>query len=267
MSAPTPSWYDLLGVEPDASADEIRAAWKAGSPTWTRPTGASGRSTRPPRSCSTPSRARGVRRRLGVTSAARQPSRRWSRRSRSDRHETSVTDAGTQPEPAGPALGPRLAPRRPRPGGRGADRGLSSGRRRRRPPTTQVNDATDRRPGRGRAGDRGDRVLRLPQPRRRPGRGVGVHDRRVREGLRGAVRGDPRERPRDQDDPHAPTWWRPASSGPATTGSRSSCSSTTRGPTPRSPTPEVGKNQVTVTMEKVGDEWLVDDLKTTLPSS
>jgi Mce-associated membrane protein len=30
MSAPTPSWYDLLGVEPDASADEIRAAWKAG---------------------------------------------------------------------------------------------------------------------------------------------------------------------------------------------------------------------------------------------
>ena len=32
-------------------------------------------------------------------------------------------------------------------------------------------------------------------------------------------------------------------------------------------TPEVGKNQVTVTMEKVDDEWLVDDLKTTLPSS
>ena len=30
--------------------------------------------------------------------------------------------------------------------------------------------------------------------------------------------------------------------------------------------PEVQKNQVTVTMEKVGDEWLVDDLKTTLPS-
>ena len=24
----TPTWYDLLGVEPDASADEIRAAWK-----------------------------------------------------------------------------------------------------------------------------------------------------------------------------------------------------------------------------------------------
>jgi Mce-associated membrane protein len=32
-------------------------------------------------------------------------------------------------------------------------------------------------------------------------------------------------------------------------------------------TPEVGRNQVTVTMEKVGDDWLVDDLKTTLPSS
>ena len=28
MSAPTPSWYDLLGVEPDATAGEIRAAWK-----------------------------------------------------------------------------------------------------------------------------------------------------------------------------------------------------------------------------------------------
>ncbi len=25
----TPTWYDLLGVEPDASADDIRAAWKA----------------------------------------------------------------------------------------------------------------------------------------------------------------------------------------------------------------------------------------------
>ncbi|MBZ5740537.1 J domain-containing protein [Nocardioides mangrovi] len=29
MSAPTPSWYDLLGVSPDASADEIRAAWRS----------------------------------------------------------------------------------------------------------------------------------------------------------------------------------------------------------------------------------------------
>jgi Mce-associated membrane protein len=26
----TPTWYDLLGVEPGASADEIRVAWKAG---------------------------------------------------------------------------------------------------------------------------------------------------------------------------------------------------------------------------------------------
>ncbi len=26
----TPTWYDLLGVEPDASAEEIREAWKAG---------------------------------------------------------------------------------------------------------------------------------------------------------------------------------------------------------------------------------------------
>jgi Mce-associated membrane protein len=26
----TPTWYDLLGVAPDASADEIRAAWRAG---------------------------------------------------------------------------------------------------------------------------------------------------------------------------------------------------------------------------------------------
>lgn len=30
MSAPGPSWYDLLGVRTDASAQEIRAAWKAG---------------------------------------------------------------------------------------------------------------------------------------------------------------------------------------------------------------------------------------------
>lgn len=27
-ATPTPSWYDLLGVAPDASADEIRAAWR-----------------------------------------------------------------------------------------------------------------------------------------------------------------------------------------------------------------------------------------------
>jgi Mce-associated membrane protein len=30
VSAPSPSWYDLLGVEQDASAEEIRAAWKSG---------------------------------------------------------------------------------------------------------------------------------------------------------------------------------------------------------------------------------------------
>jgi Mce-associated membrane protein len=29
VSAPTPSWYDLLGVSPTASADEIRAAWRS----------------------------------------------------------------------------------------------------------------------------------------------------------------------------------------------------------------------------------------------
>jgi len=29
MSTPSPSWYDLLGVAPDASADEIRSAWRA----------------------------------------------------------------------------------------------------------------------------------------------------------------------------------------------------------------------------------------------
>jgi Mce-associated membrane protein len=30
VSAPSPSWYDLLGVDPDASAEDIRAAWKSG---------------------------------------------------------------------------------------------------------------------------------------------------------------------------------------------------------------------------------------------
>jgi Mce-associated membrane protein len=29
MTTPSPSWYDLLGVAPDAPADEIRAAWRA----------------------------------------------------------------------------------------------------------------------------------------------------------------------------------------------------------------------------------------------
>ena len=30
MNAPSPSWYDVLDLDPDASQDEIRAAWKAG---------------------------------------------------------------------------------------------------------------------------------------------------------------------------------------------------------------------------------------------
>lgn len=30
MSAPSPSWYDVLDVDPSASPDEIRAAWKSG---------------------------------------------------------------------------------------------------------------------------------------------------------------------------------------------------------------------------------------------
>ncbi|MBJ7358320.1 DnaJ domain-containing protein [Nocardioides sp.] len=30
MTAPSPSWYDVLGVDQDASADDIRAAWKSG---------------------------------------------------------------------------------------------------------------------------------------------------------------------------------------------------------------------------------------------
>ena len=29
MSTPVPSWYDLLGLDPRASADEVRAAWRA----------------------------------------------------------------------------------------------------------------------------------------------------------------------------------------------------------------------------------------------
>jgi Mce-associated membrane protein len=30
VTAPSPSWYDLLGVAPGASAEEVRAAWKSG---------------------------------------------------------------------------------------------------------------------------------------------------------------------------------------------------------------------------------------------
>jgi Mce-associated membrane protein len=30
VSAPSPSWYDVLGVDPEVSTDEIREAWKAG---------------------------------------------------------------------------------------------------------------------------------------------------------------------------------------------------------------------------------------------
>ncbi|MGA8255215.1 MAG: DnaJ domain-containing protein, partial [Nocardioides sp.] len=30
MSTPTPSWYDVLGVAPEATVDQIRAAWKSG---------------------------------------------------------------------------------------------------------------------------------------------------------------------------------------------------------------------------------------------
>lgn len=30
MSAPTPSWYDLLGLDPGAEPEQVRAAWRAG---------------------------------------------------------------------------------------------------------------------------------------------------------------------------------------------------------------------------------------------
>ena len=59
-----------------------------------------------------------------------------------------------------------------------------------------------------------------------------------------------------------PRWSRPASSAPATTASPCWSSSTGRPPTSSSSEPVVYKDQVTVTMQKVGDEWLVDDLVT-----
>ena len=72
----------------------------------------------------------------------------------------------------------------------------------------------------------------------------------------------PRERARDED-------------GADHRGGRVQHRAVGRGPGPGLPvhqqprtnaqitTPEIDKNQVTVTMQKVGDEWLVDDLKTT----
>jgi Mce-associated membrane protein len=30
VTAPSPSWYDLLGVDQDASAEDVRTAWKTG---------------------------------------------------------------------------------------------------------------------------------------------------------------------------------------------------------------------------------------------
>jgi Mce-associated membrane protein len=127
MSAPTPSWYDLLGVEPDASADEIRAAWKAGiaelEPTDRRfrvlnqaaevLLDQDSRSDYDQALTSEASAASEGVEPAVVEEVAQRPSRdpseaRRLRRSRSDRLETLATDAGTQPPAA--ERGPFVVP-------------------------------------------------------------------------------------------------------------------------------------------------------------
>ena len=69
----SPSWYDVLGVDPDASADEIRAAWRPRSPTSTRPTAASASLNQAAEVLLDPRAPRGVRRRAGAGAAEPEP--------------------------------------------------------------------------------------------------------------------------------------------------------------------------------------------------
>ena len=130
------------------------------------------------------------------------------------------------------------------------------------PSEAAVEEATGIGAGRGRAGGRAGAVLRLPHARRGPGRGPRPAHLRLPPRLRRPVRGHPRQRAsRPRPWSRSRSSPRP-SSGPGTTGSRSCCSSNRPTTNAQTEEPVVYKDQVTVTMERVDDEWLVDDLKT-----
>ena len=240
VSAPSPSWYDLLDVD-RRDADEIRAAWKSAIAELD-PTDRRFRcSTRPPRCC--------------WTQAARTTS--WTSRSRTCR--TSPAEIGTatheQTAPTPPSTdgvpawllaglgdpgvvasslglqrlaGPeeRRLGRLERDGGRHArptpatPRPRPSRPRSRSCPTTTATSRTTRTP-------------RSPYM---------TDDFKKR--LRAALRGDPGERPGDQDDRDHRAG-RLGIGRSATTGSRCSCSSTRPTLNAELTEPEIYKNQAT----------------------
>jgi len=264
MSAPTPSWYDLLGVEPDASADEIRAAWKAGiadlDPSDRRfrtMNQAAEVLLDPDRRAEYDQARRDERSEAAepamVEEVAQQPSR------------DHVTDAGTQPEPRD---------RRSVPAWLLAGLGLTAAvligvclwAVQTAPPTDeQINDATTD------AQTAAERAIvsivsydyrSLDDDQAKASDYMTDEFAKDYEALFAVIR---------ENAPETKTILTTdvVSSGIVRSGDdRVQVFMFINNPRTNAQitTPEVGKNQVTVTMEKVGDEWLVDDLKTTLPS-
>ena len=244
--AVTPTWYDVLDVEPDAGRrrDPRGVARRDRRPRPERPP-LPRCSTRPPRCCSTPSaraahdealaaagrRARRAGRRAAPTGADRTPRRRRSSR----------TGAATGSERrAGPP-----SPTRCRAGccracwslsaaiGRAAACGLASTV----PSDAAVAEATAP-PRRQPSGRRAGPVLRLPRPRRTRTPRRRYLTAELPQGLRPALRPDQAERPRHRDRGDAPRSSRPAIvRAGGRPGLRCCSSSTGRPPTPSSKTP------------------------------
>ena len=167
QAAVSPSWYDLLDVDPDATDDEIRAAWKAAIADLD-PADRRFRLLQPGRRGAARPRPRGRRTTPSCCAAeadarARSDTRPSAERSR--RAATEAVDRGPAPRVVPGWLLVAVAAAR-RAGGRAACALLVATAALRR----QRRGRHPRRPGRRRAGDRADPVLRRTgAPRRGPG--------------------------------------------------------------------------------------------------
>ena len=197
-----PSLYDLLDVAPDASAEEIRAAWRSaidglepGDRRFRAYNAAAEALLDRDRRAAYDAElaADGSRRaRLDHRLARRRPRPAarpaWLRRRRPAVSKRAAVD-GARPRLAAGRAG-AADRRRGGAGGLAVVAALRRGGRRVDP----------RGPGRRGAGDRAGAVLRRAHPRRGPGGGGGVPHRRLPQGLRPALRGDPAERAAGRHD-------------------------------------------------------------------
>jgi Mce-associated membrane protein len=97
----TPTWYDLLGVEPDASEEKIRTAWKSGIAELDPGDRKFRTLNEAAEVLLDPERRAAYDASLEPEPAATvsEPRSRWLSRERSERVETSQAEAGTEPPP------------------------------------------------------------------------------------------------------------------------------------------------------------------------